>query len=102
MRFSHLERLLVCLILQFGFAADRVSQDGVDERSAFLRRERNGLENRGVFRRLKKKELVEAQSKQIARIVVEMSGAELANPEIEQRQIPQRAVEQLGGEGAIR
>jgi hypothetical protein len=51
---------------------------------------------------LEKKQLVDAESQQIARIVVEMTGAEHSNPEIEQGQIAQNSIEKLRREGAIR
>jgi len=46
--------------------------------------------------------LIETQSEQIARIVVEATRAELPNPKIEQRQISQHPVEQLRPKSPIR
>ena len=60
------------------------------------------FEDRRVFRSFEQEELVKAEPQQIARIVVEMSGAQRIDPEIEQRQVSQDAVEKFRGEGAIR
>ena len=55
-----------------------------------------------MLRSLKQKQLIETKSKQVAGIVIEMTGAELAQPKVEQRNVTKNAVEKFGGKGAIR
>ena len=102
MRFADAQIFFVRRRLKRLFFPRRVSQDCVDQRAAFARSQLNRFENSRVFRRLKEKQLIETQSEQIARIVVEATGAEFADPKIEQREISEHAVEQLCGKSAIR
>src|SRR5207248_11272053 len=57
--------------------------------------------NRRMLRRPEEKKLIDSQTQQITRIMIEMLGAQAADPEIEQGQIAQRAVEKFSGEGAV-
>ena len=101
MRFPNAELLELSFLKEFGSGADRVAQDAIDQRSISPTGQLHGFVNRGVLRRLEKKQLIEAQPEQIARIMVEMTGPEFVNPKIEQDQAPENSVEKFGGKGAI-
>jgi hypothetical protein len=55
-----------------------------------------------VFRSLENEQLIKAQSQQIAGRMVEMTGTEVANPKIQQRQVTQNPVEKFGDKCPIR
>ena len=101
MRFPNAELLDISFLKEFGSGANRVAQDAVDQRTILATGQLHGFVNRGVLRSLEEKQLIEAQPKQIARIVVEMTGPEFADPKIEQDQVPENTVEKFGGKGAI-
>ncbi len=101
MRFADAQLFLVRQPVKRLFLPRGVPQDRVDQRSTLCGSQGDGFENRRVLRRLKQKQLIETQSEQITRIVVEVRGAEAADPKIEQRQIPEHAVEQLRGKSPI-
>ena len=102
MRFADAQLFPVRQLVKHLFLPRGVPQDRVDQRSALCGSQGDGFENRRVLRRPKQKQLIETQSEQIARIVVEATRAELPNPKIEQRQISQYPVEQLRPQSPIR
>jgi hypothetical protein len=102
MRFPDGEFAGISFLQEFGFGANRATQDAVDQRSISPTGELDRFVNRGVFGGLEQKQLVKAQTQQIARIVIEMTGPKFADPEIEQNQVAQNAVEKFRGKSAIR
>jgi hypothetical protein len=88
-------------LLKIGFLAKSVSQNTVDQRTIASASQLYGLINRSVFRGLEKEELIEAKLQQIARSMIEMSGAQFADPEVEQGEVAQHPVEKFGGKRAI-
>jgi hypothetical protein len=90
-----------CFLKEFGFGADGIAEHTIDECSISATGELHGFVNGSVLRSVKKKQLIKSQPEQIARIVVEMTGPEFADPEIEQDQVAQNAVEKLRGKGTI-
>src|SRR2546423_2098311 len=101
MRFPNAERLGIGFLQQISFGADRATQDAIDERSISATGERDRFVNRGVLWSPEKKQLIEAQPQQISGIVVEMTGAEFADPKIDQDEVAQNAVEKFGGKPSI-
>jgi hypothetical protein len=101
MRSPNAEFFELRFLKEFGSGANRVAQDAIDQRSISPTGQLHGFENCGVLRSLEEKQLIEAQPEQIARIMVDMTGPELADPKIEQDQVPQNTVEKFGDKGAI-
>lgn len=101
MRCPNAEFLRGCFLKEFGFGADGVAQHAIDERSIAATGQLHRFINRSVLRSQKKKQLIQAQPEQIARIVVDMTGPEFADPEIEQDKVAENAVEKLRSKGTI-
>lgn len=101
MRLPDAQVLSAGLFHELRFAAHRIAQDAVDQSSISAGREFDGFINGSVLRRLEQKQLIETEPQQIAGIVIKMSGPKLTDPEIEQRQVTQDAVEKFRGKGAI-
>ena len=102
MRSPDTELFGIGLLQEISFAAHRVAQNAVDQRTVSAIREFHRFVNGGVLRSLKQKQLIETKSEQVAGIVIEMTGAELAQPKVEQRNVTKNAVEKFGGKSAIR
>src|SRR2546426_11986281 len=102
MRCSDIERLGPGLLAQFVSPAQSGAQNSVDQWTVFLPCNVHGFVNGGVLGSLKNKQLIKAKSKNIPKINIDGCSSETADPEIEQGQIAQDAVEQLDREGAIR
>jgi hypothetical protein len=102
MRPPHGQILGLGCFKEFKFAADSISQDPVDQPSVAAVCRLDGFVNGRVLRRLKEEELIESKSQQIAGSVIEMTRAELGDPEVEQGQVTNDAIKKLGGEGPIR
>jgi len=64
-------------------------------------RQRDGFVNSGVLWSFRDEELVKPKAKKIAKIDINASGAQLADPKIEQSNVSQNPVEKFDGEGAI-
>src|SRR5438309_8092298 len=101
MRSPHAEILFVRTRNQFRFPPHRAPQDRVDQGAALRSGELDRFVNRRMLRRPEEKKLIDSQTQQITRIMIEMLGAQAADPEIEQGQIAQRAAEKFSGEGAV-
>ena len=102
MRSPDTELFGIGLVQEISFAADRIAQNAVDQRAVSAIRELHRFVNGGVLRSLKQKQLIETKSEQVAGIVIEMTGAEVAQTKVEQRNVTKNAVEKFGGKGAIR
>ena len=99
---SHAEILGISHFQEFRLFAQGVSQDGIDQRPNSCAGKFHCFENSRVLWSLKKKQLVDAEAQQIACVVIEVTGAERLNPEIEQSQVAEDSVEKFRDECAIR
>ncbi len=87
--------------IERGFLAQGAAKDGVDQATRPRLGQFHGLENGRVLRGLDQEHLVEAETQEVARVVVYSVGPQLRDPEVEQREIAQNPVKQLGGESTI-
>ena len=101
MRFADAEILFAHLSVKIHSISCRTSQNAVNQPAVSAIGEFYRFIDCGVLGRLEKKQLIKPEPKQISRIMIKTTRAKPTDPEIEQSQVSENAVEKFGSKGAI-